>query len=50
MPISEATDGILEGSGVKGHQSERRNQLDYLELTKDGQVPREKILIRRRTG
>ena len=29
---------ILEGSGVKGHQSAKRDQLDYLELMRDRQV------------
>ena len=29
---------ILEGSGLKGHQSAKRDQLDYRELTRDRQV------------
>ena len=29
---------ILEGSGVKGHQSAKRAQFDFLELMRDRQV------------
>ena len=29
---------ILEGSGVKGHQSEKRDHLDYLGLMRDRQA------------
>ena len=41
---------ILEGSGVKNHQSQKRDQLDYLELMRDRQMRAYRLIRGRRTG